>query len=122
MMPRIACYLVAAALLFVLPFVAKRPLRPCSPEEQAQQLTDLFAYQQEAPGWLSTPLAIHCSPGSVSWSDLRRSGGAALSLMWKPLAFALFIGVLSAAVLGELLYGVWLLILSRKHWKGEQGV
>jgi hypothetical protein len=114
------CYLVSAALLLVLPFVAKKPLRPCSAEEQAQQVTELFQYQQESPGWLSTPLAIHCSPGSVSWNDLRRSGAAALRLMWKPLTFALFVVVLAMAFLGELLYGAWLLILSRKHLKGVQ--
>jgi hypothetical protein len=118
--PRILCYFVSAALLLILPFAEKKPLRPCSADEQAQQLTELFEYQQKAPGWLSTPLTIRCSPGSVSWSDLRRSGAAALRLMWKPLTFALFVVVLAVAFLGELLYGAWLLILSRKHLKGEQ--
>jgi hypothetical protein len=118
--PRILCYFVSAALLLVLPFAAKKPLRPCSADEQAQQLTELFEYQQAAPGWLSTPLAIRCSPGSVSWSDLRRSGPAALGLMWRPLTFALFVVALSVAFLGELLYGAWLLILSRRHLKGKQ--
>jgi hypothetical protein len=117
MKPRILCYLVSAALLLILPFAEKPPLRPCSADEQAQQLTELFEYQQKAPGWLSTPLTIRCSPGSVSWSDLRRSGAAALRLMWKPLTFALFVVVLAVAFLGELLYGAWLLILSRKHLK-----
>jgi len=120
MRPRIICYLISAAVLFVLPFMAKKPMRACSAEEQAQQLAELFQYQQEAPGWLSTPLTTHCSPGSTSWSDFKRSGPAALGLMWKPLTFALLVGGLSLMFLGELLYGVWLLFLSRKHLKGEQ--
>ena len=121
MRPRFISYVISAALL-VVPFAAKKPLRPCSAEEQAQQLAELFTYQQEAHGWLSAPLAIHCSPGSVSWSDLRRSGPAALALMWKPLAFGLFVSVLALSFLGELLFGVWLLIQSRKQLKGEQHV
>lgn len=118
MRPRIICYLVSAALLVVLPFVTKRPMRPCSPDEQAQQLSQIFAYEQEAPGWLSTPLSSHCSPGPVRWSDTP----AALRLMWRPLTFALLVGLLAVAFFGELLFGVWLLILSRKHLKGAQSV
>jgi hypothetical protein len=116
------CYVISAAVLIVFPFLVKRPMRPCSPDEQAQQLADLFAYQQEAPGWLSTPLSIHCSPGAVSWADLRRSAPAALSLMWRPLTFAFFLCVLAAVFLSELLYGIWLLILSRKSLEGAQNV
>ena len=118
MRPRMICYLVSAVLFVVLPFLVERPMRPCSPAEQAQQLTEIFGYQQEAPGWLSTPLSSHCSPGSMHWSDVP----AALRLMWRPLTFALLVGVLAVAFLGELLFGVWLLILSRKHLKGAQSV
>jgi hypothetical protein len=118
MKPRITCYLISTALSIVLPFLVKRPLRPCSPDEQAQQLTEIFAYQQEAPGWLSTPLTSHCSTGSMHWSDVP----AALRLMWRPLTFAVFVGVLAVAFLGELLFGVWLLILSRSQLKGAQSV
>jgi len=117
MRPRIICYLIAT-VLFVVPFLVKRPLRPCSADERAQQLTELFAYEQEAPGWLSTPLSSHCSPGPVSWSDVP----VALRLMWRPLTFALLVGVLAVALLGELLFGVWLLVLSRKQLKGVQSV
>lgn len=120
MRPRFICYAVSVALLFVLPAVTKKPLRACSAAEREQQIAELFEYGQEAPGWLAVPLALHCSVGPVSWGDFRRSGPVVLKLIWKPLGFALFAGVLAVAFLAELLYGIWLLILSRKHWRGEQ--
>ena len=116
------CYLVAAAVLFVSPVLTKKPLRACSADERQQQVAELFKYEHAAPGWLSVPAALRCSTGPLSWGDLRQGGPAVLKLLWKPFALALFVGVLAAAFLGELLYGVWLLILSRKHLRGEQRV
>jgi len=87
MRPRLICYVVSVGLLFVLPVLTKKPLRPCSAAER-EQIAELFEYGQEAPGWLAVPLAVHCSVGSVSWGDFRRSGPVVLKLIWKPLGFA----------------------------------
>ena len=116
MKPRIICYLVSAAL-FLAPLLVQDPLRPCSPAEQ-QQLTEMVTNQQNASVFVFP--TVHCSMGPVSWADMRKAGPGALKLVWKPLAFALFLSLLAVVIFGELLYGIWFLV--RHFMEGKQHV
>ncbi len=111
MKPRLICYLVSAAL-FLSPLLVQHPLRPCSPAEQ-QQLTEMVTNQQNASVFVFP--TVHCSMGPVSWKD----APGALKLVWKPLAFALFLGLLSVVIFGELLYAVWFLIRHLREGKSH---
>jgi hypothetical protein len=116
MKPRLICYLLSAALFFA-PLLSHRTLPPCSPAEQ-QQLTEMVTNQQNASVFVFP--TVHCSMGPVSWADMRKAGPGALKLVWKPLAFALFLGLLAVVIFGELLYGIWFLV--RHFREGKQHV
>jgi hypothetical protein len=112
MKPRLICYLVSAAL-FLAPLLSHQSLPPCSPAQQ-QQLTEMVTNQQTASVFVFP--TVHCSMGPVNWRD----APAALKLAWKPLAFALLVGVLAVLIFGELLYGIW--FLARHFREGKQHV